>query len=43
MNSVFEGGHHAEVAAPAAKTPEEIVILFGARLQKPAVRGYDVG
>ena len=43
MNAVLESCHYPEVAAATPKPPEEVVVLFGAHLEKAAVRGHQVG
>ena len=43
MYAIFERGQHPKISAPAAKRPEEIGIVFGARLQHAPVCGHDVG
>jgi len=42
VEAIPEGGHHAEVASPAAYPPEEVPVLLLAGLQEPAVGGHDV-
>src|SRR4051812_40875994 len=43
MELVLEGGDHAEVAATATQTPEEVGVFGGARDQQGALRGDDIG
>ena len=42
VEAVFEGGDHAEVAAAAAKGPEQIAIVLRTRRQKLPLGGHDV-
>ena len=42
MELVFEGGDHAEVAAPTAQTPEEVGVLARARDQELAFSGNEI-
>jgi hypothetical protein len=42
VEPVPEGGHHAEVASPAAYPPEEVPVLLLAGRQEPAVGGHYV-
>src|SRR5918996_733819 len=42
MKQIIDSRDHSEVPAPSAKGPKEVIVIFSARPNQPAISGDDV-